>query len=94
MMPREKWTDERLDDLQAEMHVGFASVEGEIKRLDGDIKRLDENVKRIDGNLSELRREINGRFEAMDLRFDSVNRNLQAVMVAVVVALIGSNAFF
>ena len=105
MMPREKWTDEKLDDLdkkvekgfadtQAEMRAGFARVDGEIKRLDGDVKRLDGDVKRLDGNLGELRREINARFDSIDLRFESVNRNLQAVLVAVVVALIGSNALF
>jgi hypothetical protein len=25
MMPREKWTDERLDDLNAKVDLGFAS---------------------------------------------------------------------
>jgi len=105
MMPREKWTDERLDDLnkkvddgfadtKAEMRQGFTRVEGEIKRLDGEVKRLDGDIKRLDGNLGELRREINARFEAMDLRFDSLNRSLQAIMVAVIIALLGSNAFF
>ncbi|HEY5943488.1 MAG TPA: hypothetical protein VIT89_11600 [Solirubrobacterales bacterium] len=79
MMPREKWTDERLDDLQAEMRAGFTRVEGEIKRLDSDIKRLD-------GTINELGREINARFEGL-------YRTLQAGTVAVIVALIGSNAF-
>jgi chaperonin cofactor prefoldin len=85
-MPREKWTDERLDDLNKKVDEGFTRVEGEIKRLDRDIKRLD-------GNLSEMRREINARFEGATLRFDSLNRNLQAGMVGVIVALLGSNAF-
>ena len=80
MMPREKWTDERLDDLNKKVDSGFARVESEIKRLDG--------------NLGELRREINARFESMDLRFDSLNQSLRTTMVAVIVALIGSNAFF
>jgi predicted nucleic acid-binding Zn-ribbon protein len=86
MMPREKWTDERLDDLQAEMREGFVRVEEEVKRLDGNIERLDEDIKRIDRNLSELGREIN-------IRFEGLQRNLQAAMVAVIVALISSNAF-
>jgi peptidoglycan hydrolase CwlO-like protein len=94
MMPREKWTDERLDDLDKKVDKGFARVEGEIKRLDGNIRRVEGEIKRLDGNLGELRREINARFEAMDLRFDSLNRSLQATMVGVIVALIGSNAFF
>jgi len=52
MMPREKWTDERLDDLQAEMRGGFARVDKQIDRLDGDIK--------------DLRRELNVRFDAVN----------------------------
>ena len=86
-MPREKWTDERLDDLNKKVGEGFARVEGEIKRLYGDVRRLE-------GNLGELRREINARFESMDLRFDSLHQSLRTTMVAVIVALIGSNAFF
>jgi hypothetical protein len=64
MIPREKWTDERLDDLQAEMRAGFA---------------------RIDGEIRELRREMNA-------RFDAVNRNMFAGVIAIVAAIIGSNA--
>src|SRR5215218_2684465 len=30
MMPREKWTDERLDDLNANMDQGFADTKAEI----------------------------------------------------------------
>lgn len=93
MMPREKGTDERLDDLNKKVGEGFASVEGEIKRLDGNIERVERGITRLDGNLGEMRREINARFEAADLRFDSLNRSLQATMVGVIVALIGSNAF-
>ncbi len=38
MQPREKWTDERLDDLQAEMREGFA-------RLDADIRELRREMR-------------------------------------------------
>ena len=96
-MPREKWTDERLDDLNKKVDDGFSDTRAEMRegftRVEGEIKRLDGDIKRIEGTLGELRREINGRFESADLRFDSLNRNLQATMVAVIVALIGSNAF-
>jgi flagellar capping protein FliD len=86
MMPREKWTDERLDDLNAKVDKGFTRVEGEIKRLDGTIERLDKSINRLDENLSELGREMN-------LRFEGLHRTLQAAMVAVIVALISTNAF-
>ena len=44
MQPREKWTDERLDDLQTEMREGFA-------RLDRDIRELREELKNLNRNL-------------------------------------------
>jgi hypothetical protein len=43
-MPREKWTDERLDDLQAEMRAGFARVDGEIKELRREINAMNRNM--------------------------------------------------
>ena len=70
MMPREKWTDERLDDLN---------------------KKVDEGFGRLDGDIKDLRRDMNTRFDKVDARFDSLNRNLLASAVAVIVALIGSN---
>ena len=72
MMPRETWTDERLDDLNKKVDDGFA-------RLDRRIDRLDEDIK-------DLRREMNA-------RFDAANRNLIAFAVAIIAAVIGSNAF-
>lgn len=77
MTPREKWTDERLDDLSKKVDDGFA-------RLDADIRTL--------------RSEMNARFDAMNdsinARFDAANRNLIGVVVAIVAAIVGSNAFF
>jgi hypothetical protein len=73
MMPREKWTDERLDDLNAKVD---------------DVKtEMREGLGRIDADIRELRSEMNARFEA-------ANRNLIAVTVTIVAAIIGSNAFF
>ena len=83
MMPREKWTDERLDDLQGEMRAGF-------ERLDGDIKEL----RRDTGNqISGLRSEMNARFEKVDERFEALNRNLIAGLFVIVATILGSNAF-
>jgi chromosome segregation ATPase len=99
-MPREKWTDERLDDLNKKVGEGFARVEGEIKRLDGDIKRLNGDVRRLDGNLGELRREVNARFDKVDARFDAINERFEALnrtliggLFVLAAALVGSNAF-
>lgn len=52
MTPREKWTDERLDDLQTEMREGFA--------------RLDRRIDRVDEDIKNLQREMNARFDAVN----------------------------
>jgi hypothetical protein len=52
MVPREKWTDERLDDLSKKVDDGFA-------RLDGDIRELR-------GEVNVLRREMNARFDSLN----------------------------
>ena len=101
MMPREKWTDDRLDDLSKKVDVGFADT----KAVIGETKaEMSAGFTRVDTEIHDLRSEMNARFEKVDDRFDklndsmntrfeSLNRNLQATMVAVIVALIGSNAF-
>ncbi|HEU4707456.1 MAG TPA: hypothetical protein VFS64_09720 [Solirubrobacterales bacterium] len=52
MMPREKWTDERLDDLNKKVDNGFARVDADIRELRGEIK--------------DLRGEMNARFDALN----------------------------
>jgi hypothetical protein len=50
-VPREKWTDERLDD-------GFA-------RLDGDIRELRGEVKDLRGEMNARFDKIDERFESL-----------------------------
>jgi Mg2+ and Co2+ transporter CorA len=64
VMAREKWSDERLDDLNARMEKGFDEVKGEIR----DVK----------GEVSELRKEMNDRFNSVDARFDSMSARFDA----------------
>jgi len=54
---REKWTDERLDDMNGRMGEGF-------DRLDKDIREVRSEVGRVRGEVNELRTEMNSRFEA------------------------------
>ncbi|HEX5988585.1 MAG TPA: hypothetical protein VFY75_00035 [Solirubrobacterales bacterium] len=93
MMPREKWTDERLDDLNNKVDDGFADTKAEMRA----------GFARVDGEIKELRREMNARFEKVDTRFehleasmnarlDALNRNLIAGLFLIVAAILGSNA--
>lgn len=92
MMPREKWTDDRLDDLNKKVDVGFADTKAEMR----------EGFARVDGDIKELRREMNARFERVDdrfdklnesvnARFDALNRNLIGGFFVMFAAVIGSN---
>jgi hypothetical protein len=50
MLPRERWTDERLDELNKKVDDGFARVDKDIRELRGEVK--------------DLRSEMNARFDA------------------------------
>ena len=83
MVPREKWTDDRLDDLNKKVDDGFARLE----------KKTDDGFARVDCEMKELRGEMNLRFHAVDARFDTLQRSLFAATVVIVGAMIGANAF-
>jgi hypothetical protein len=94
MMPREKWTDERLDDLSKKVDDGFARADKKMNegfaradkkmnegfaRLD---KKMDDGFARVDNDIRELRHEMR-----------SLQRTMYGSTVVIVVALLGSNAF-
>jgi hypothetical protein len=101
MMPREKWTDERLDDLNGRIDEGFADTKAQIADTKAEIADTKTEMRagfaRVDGGIKELRREMNARFEnleaRLDARFDALNRNQIAGFFVIVAAIIGSNAF-
>ncbi len=97
---REKWTDERLDDLNAKVDRGFERIDADLRAfrveartefvaLRGEMKagfdRVDERFERMDE-----------RFERMEARFDerfeSLHRLLFRCAVVLIVALVGLNA--
>ena len=94
MMPRETWTDERLDDLNKKVDDGFARLDQDIRGLRGDVNDQGNNLRRdLNDQGNNLRGEMNALRSEMNARFDALNRNLVAGAVAVIAAIIGSNAF-
>ena len=82
VMPREKWTDERLDkafgridgdlrELRVEMRKGFEQIDKRFEEMD---RRFDQVDKRFE--------QMDRRFEVMDARFDAVQRNMLAGFIA------------
>lgn len=44
---REKWTDERLDDMNARMAEGFQRVDVELRELRSDMNNRFESMQRL-----------------------------------------------
>lgn len=82
MMPREKWTDERLDDLNKKVDDGFARVDADIRELR---KEMNARFNSVDARFEKLNDSMNARFEAL-------NRNMIGGLFVVVAAVIGSAA--
>jgi uncharacterized coiled-coil DUF342 family protein len=71
-------TERHLDELNVKVDAGFSRVDTDIRELRGEIKSSRAELK---GEIQELRAEI-----------ASLNRTLTTAAVAIVVALVGSNA--
>lgn len=79
VMPRERWTDERLDkafgqidgdlrELRVEMRKGFEQIDKRFEEMD---KRFDQVDKRFD-QVDKRFEQVDKRFEQVDKRFDQV----------------------
>ena len=55
MMPREKWTDERLDDLNKKVDEGFARVESDVRGLRTE---MDARFDKVDARFESLNRTL------------------------------------
>ena len=80
MTPREKWTDERLDDLNKKVDKGFEDTKEVIADTQAEMR---EGFARIDADI-----------RALNARFDALNGRLLAGLFVMLVAIIGSNAAF
>jgi tetrahydromethanopterin S-methyltransferase subunit G len=74
---RDKWTDERLDDLNAKVDRGFEEVKAEIRALRAEMNARFEEMSR--------------RFDAVDRKFDAQNRTMLWFAGALIVAILASN---
>ena len=93
MSPRERWTDERLDDLSVKVDQGFADLKTEMRegfeRVDKRFEQVDKRFERVDKRFER----IEGRLDKLTDRFESLNRTLWGGALVIAAALIGSNVF-
>jgi len=82
MVPRERWTDERLDE-------GFGRIDADLRELrvemKGGFEQIDKRLARADDRFNALQRE-------MTARFDSVQRNMMTWAIALFSTIVSLNA--
>jgi hypothetical protein len=85
MMPRERWTDERLDkafdrvdgdirELRVEMRQGF-------ERIDKRFDQIDKRFEKVDDKFDAMQSEMNAGFARIDEKFDRKFDSLQRTMI-------------
>jgi predicted nuclease with TOPRIM domain len=62
MMPRETWTDQRLDDLNKKVDDGFANVDARFDRVEGRMNRLEDRMDALTDRFEALNRTLIGGF--------------------------------
>jgi hypothetical protein len=97
---REAWTDDRLDVLNREVADGFAQVDERFAQVDQrfaqvDLRfdQIDLRFVRIDERFAEVNRrlgKVEDGIEALNGRFDGLQRTLFLGAVGVIAALLGT----
>lgn len=84
---REKWTDERLDDLNERVSEGFRRVDDEFRTLRAEMNsRFDAMDAKFTVKFDAVDGKFAARFDAMDSRFDA----MQKLMIQLFVGMIGT----
>ena len=78
---RDKWTDDRLDDLNHRVDLGFDRVDKRFDRVDA---RFDSVDRRFDA--------VDARFDRLDTRFDTMQRTLVQGVIALTGAMLAGFA--
>ena len=93
-MPRERWTDERLDEafdrldsdireLRVEMRQGFERIDKRFDQIDKRFERIDKRFERVDDKFDAMQSEMN-------LRFESVQRTMMMGFVTLFASIVAS----
>jgi hypothetical protein len=80
VMERERWTDERLDDLAVGIDNRFDRVEADIRELRADMKK---GFEAIDKRFESMEAKI-------DAKFDSLQRNMLIGFIGLFGSIVGS----
>jgi archaellum component FlaC len=99
MMPRERWTDERLDhfekrvderfdNFERRVDERFDSIDEKFKHVDQQFKQVDERFKQVDQRLDLMGTDIRELRQSVDRLSESMRKNFIALAMLVVAAIV------
>jgi hypothetical protein len=83
MSPRQKWTDERLDDLSKKVDLGFSDLKAEMK----------EGFERVEARFGERFDDVDKRLVRLEEAYFTLNRTMWTGTCMIIAGLIGSGIF-
>lgn len=95
-MPREAWTDERLDDLSARVDEGFRESRGDLRvfrfevrsDLDALRREMDSRFEKAEGRSERFEARVDSRFDALNARLDALQRLMIGGLLTVVLTVV------
>jgi hypothetical protein len=83
MNPRERWTDERLDDLDKKVDRGIAELKSEMK----------EGFERMEARFGERFDTVDKRLVRLEDAYFTLNRTMWTGTCMIIAGLIGTGVF-
>jgi hypothetical protein len=83
MSPRERWTDDRLDDLSKKVDLGFSDLKAEMK----------EGFERMESRFGERFDDVDKRLVRLEDAYFTLNRTMWTGTCMIIAGLIGTGVF-
>lgn len=87
-MPREAWTDERLDEHSTRTDEGFSEVKAEFRAVRTELGEMRAEIGQVREGLGEVRVEIKGINRTLQIGFGIIGSVL-ALITAMLLGLLG-----
>jgi hypothetical protein len=81
---RQNWTDDRMNELAAQVDAGFSQARVDLGSAREELRReIKEQGKELRAGIhalgGELRSEMNARFNSIDMRFNSIDAKFNSI---------------
>ena len=104
VMPRERWTDEKLDkafgridgdlrELRVEMRKGFEKIDQRFAEMDRRFEQVDKRFEQVDKRFEQVDKrfeQVDKRFERFEDKIDALQQSMTTWFVSLLFAIIGS----